>query len=1752
MEETRPAPRRPWRRRVALALATLLLAPVVAALLLTQTAMGRAVLTQLVTEAANAALAGELRLASIEGSLLRDVTLRGVELHTATERRVLSVERVSLRYRLLPLLRRRVHVDAVEVQGLLVDARVEADGTLDLLSVVPPSEEESAPLAWTVDLRSIQVDEGRVVLRDSRNRDARLLDLRHIHTTGRLQMTPQGEIAVAFETGRIDTWLGVAPDAPFLAGWDDLRVHLQGDDLAMSVGRLFAGETSVQGFAVALRLAEDVPFESLALEVPRLLLDPETVEPYVEGVTLLQPLQLDARVTGHRGELVARAGVDMGDAGRATLEARLDLRQIFEPVWWVRVELLRLRPERLVSVEGVDLHGEVTMALGFDGRGMTPDELVARGTIDVAPSHLMGWPLERAWIAVAKEGRSVRLDRVSVAAMGVALEARGEANWDGEFELRVQVDGPALEAIPLDALQDQGLTGSLGVQAAFDGALPLDFLMGLQDAVASDPVEAGLEVLRRVSGRIDVEARGLTHPLASVAGLTFSLESRAGEQADLDTRLVVEEARAQGHVLNRLVVTGEVQGFETRFEARGVADNGRIELDAVVDASWDDFVARFGVETLRLSAFGERIEALQPGRLQVRVNEDMTLRSFALAPWRLRVIESTLSLEASHDVEAGDLAARVELAGLSLARAQRWGSAFDDDLREAPAVQGTLGAYFDVTGRLRAPEARFGVTLHDLHVADHLAPDVRFDVGAAGTFVRQDLQASLSVSQGRWVQPQASEAQNEDEALALAGADGLVSPMEGPAMALAPMVVAQLEARVPVDIDAPTPLVVERIEGRASLRVTPLALEEVARWVPAAAAFAPVGRFEVDAHVAGGLAGYSGALRADLRGVGAEVPQEDSEAPAWVVPPLHDLDVDISFEGDLRTVQGEMSGGWCWRRADAGATPYAHGAREACGARQAVGAATVGATLDRLPVLPATIPTEDVALREMLIDVFLQGALSRLDLRLGHLSLGEAQRFVGMDPLVEGRVSTGLRMRVEHGLAPRVELEGALYGVALEGLPTLDAAWSLSLGDQALAHVIVEDHDGRKRFLDAHVGLGVPLRALLLDGLGSVLAARLPSWPLFGTIEVPQQRLSEALRDVAGIEIPGDPRVGGWAVLGGHVDAPVVSGRLGVVDWQAPEGREAAALVELCVEPQDGAARDLVVGLRATLCRALPEGSGCAPLTAPRSGTSSRCAIDVTPPGEEGADGVCSDPTIALQIRVPLTEFQRAAFEGPEALDVAAWPLAGRVHAVVDDIGPLTSPLLAGVVEGLDGRVVADLRLGRQIGDPRIEGELSLDVGPFYMPRLGRRFREVAVALSFSEESAPHCEGGACERVRYVALDRFRVRDPVGSIRIRGSASEDAQARVRLEGWSVTQGDALIELRDLWYADPGGLSVIVGGDIQVGVRPRVLAGQEGWHADVILRDMRIRLPQETPGASVGATDLPGGLVRRVGVDVGWEEIGRSAGERAGAGGPARPAEQGALPPFAVTVRTEGRNRVEHPMATLGFRIDLGVQSEGQDFRSEGQVQLVEGLVRFAGRRFQIERGNLLFSGAGDDAFNPVLDMEVVHELSSQAASLLPPPSGERATVRVLVTGRATSPVITFRGDPDVSEEDAIFILLTGRPRSAEESDADAGSQLASAAGSLLLGALGDRISGQLPLDSIRIEGDASTGQAISRIEGGFYVGENVYVTGTLVPGAKRDENDFEVGLEWILRRFRRSSLRLGVRGGNAQQGGAELMFNIVP
>jgi translocation and assembly module TamB len=166
--------------------------------------------------------------------------------------------------------------------------------------------------------------------------------------------------------------------------------------------------------------------------------------------------------------------------------------------------------------------------------------------------------------------------------------------------------------------------------------------------------------------------------------------------------------------------------------------------------------------------------------------------------------------------------------------------------------------------------------------------------------------------------------------------------------------------------------------------------------------------------------------------------------------------------------------------------------------------------------------------------------------------------------------------------------------------------------------------------------------------------------------------------------------------------------------------------------------------------------------------------------------------------------------------------------------------------------------------------------------------------------------------------------------------------------------------------------------------------------------------------------------------------------------------------------------------------DLKIAGTVTEPRITGRANLIRGSYDFAGRRFDLERGQIRF--LGESPVNPVLDITAEGGVQ-----------GLNATIRV--TGRGQRPEIAFTSTPALPQDELLSRLLFGT--SITNLSAPEALQLAAAVASLNNSGGGldpiNAVRAATGLDRLRIvPADITTGQGTA-LAAGKYLGRRVYV-----------------------------------------------------
>jgi len=405
----------------------------------------------------------------------------------------------------------------------------------------------------------------------------------------------------------------------------------------------------------------------------------------------------------------------------------------------------------------------------------------------------------------------------------------------------------------------------------------------------------------------------------------------------------------------------------------------------------------------------------------------------------------------------------------------------------------------------------------------------------------------------------------------------------------------------------------------------------------------------------------------------------------------------------------------------------------------------------------------------------------------------------------------------------------------------------------------------------------------------------------------------------------------------------------------------------------------------------------------------------------------------------------RLRFAGALARD-ALFGAPGELLARPDtELGLTADALEIGWLAGLAGHagdqlaglLSADLRLTGARPEPRAAGFVRLDEGRLALPGVAEPLGPIAAELRLVGDA--------------LQVERFRVTGWEGEIRGSGGLRWSPAARA--------PGETDLRLVfDRYSLPPGGaVSGRLVGELSLsGVWPEVrLAGR------VAMDPGRFRTsPARDPAwREIRVHGLPGEEPRE------------------------RPREPGEPAPALPDAFARSRANL-----ALGFLPGSRLTGQGADLRLAGEIRLLkeageaplfvgsirttEGFYVFRGRRFAVERGSATLAGTRE--LDPELDVVAAQRI------------GE-VTLRVVVSGRASAPVVTLESDPPLDASDQLAYLAFGRPASAlGTSDAArleaAATQVVSEL--LLQSGVATTLFDRLPVERLEVQSGGPEGQGL--------------------------------------------------------------------
>jgi translocation and assembly module TamB len=212
----------------------------------------------------------------------------------------------------------------------------------------------------------------------------------------------------------------------------------------------------------------------------------------------------------------------------------------------------------------------------------------------------------------------------------------------------------------------------------------------------------------------------------------------------------------------------------------------------------------------------------------------------------------------------------------------------------------------------------------------------------------------------------------------------------------------------------------------------------------------------------------------------------------------------------------------------------------------------------------------------------------------------------------------------------------------------------------------------------------------------------------------------------------------------------------------------------------------------------------------------------------------------------------------------------------------------------------------------------------------------------------------------------------------------------------------------------------------------------------------------------------------------------------------------------MTLRAPGNVWIRHPnfVAELSGNVHITKRPE-RDLDLTGRIDIIRGWYALQGRRLQLTRGTIQFTGG--DKINPMLDIVAEYRLPEYK-------------VEAVIGGSAEKPSLTLSSQPRLEQADVLAVLLFGRPiNSLNRNEQGALQQSAlSITSGYVAGKIANSVATALGLDNLGLdvgEVDFSGG----RVGFGHYVGSKTYVTASQELSGEYGQRvglEYQIAPEW--------------------------------
>ncbi|MEO1199248.1 MAG: translocation/assembly module TamB domain-containing protein [Pseudomonadota bacterium] len=449
-------------------------------------------------------------------------------------------------------------------------------------------------------------------------------------------------------------------------------------------------------------------------------------------------------------------------------------------------------------------------------------------------------------------------------------------------------------------------------------------------------------------------------------------------------------------------------------------------------------------------------------------------------------------------------------------------------------------------------------------------------------------------------------------------------------------------------------------------------------------------------------------------------------------------------------------------------------------------------------------------------------------------------------------------------------------------------------------------------------------------------------------------------------------------------------------------------------------------------------------------------SVAVTGRGDYADDRIGLDLVTSAGEALRLNTSGSVSLAGRGALDLTT---EGRVSLAV------VRALLSDSGTVADGVAQVRAQVSGALIGPQVQGAATLDGVRIALVDLGVRVTDISGRVSFDQDII---------RVEQVG----GVLTTGGNVAINGTIAHSGADGPNLD-LSVTAQDAVFLYEDIMTSRFGANLTATG----VPYRSLVVAGE------VQVAETEIRVPDQLGSAALALDVQHEDADPSVTIVETQQTRQVSAEPSAGVG----TLDVVVSAPSNIFVRGRGID------VDLGGRLRLVGPIDAP--RTNGAFSMQRGHVDVLARRLEFSRGTMTFSGD----FDPVLDLLADTQTPS-------------ATVSVVITGRASAPDFAITSDPSLPTEEAMALLLFGRPL--DELSGFEIAQLANGVATLggypgVAGRL-NSLASQLGVDELGVEAD-DEGNAVLSI--GKRLNERLYLG--VEQGTRAGETEFQLDLDLL-------------------------------